>query len=123
MPTPGSNLLTTALGIICRESFDYIQFTGRTTNAIGYDERTYAEPVTITGSVQAVDRSHYTDNGLDFSKRHIQIWTDTNVEDLYRARSGDQIQWNGNRYEVLSETDWHPIDGWNNFIAVEVPTP
>jgi len=123
MQVPGSNILDDAFECIDCEDFQFYRYEGKTTNTIGLDVRTYAAPVTVTGSIQAVDRSYYADNGLDFTKRHIQVWTTTDIEDLYRARSGDQIQWNGERWEVLSETDWIPIDGWNSFIAVQVPTP
>ena len=123
MAVPGSNLLTAALELICPEPFQLYRYQGKTTNDIGYDVRTYAAPITIRGSIQAVDRAYYAEQGLDFNKRHIQVWTETEVEDLYRARSGDQIAWEGQRWEVLNESDWFPIDGWNSFVAVQVPTP
>ena len=123
MAVPGSNLLTSALSLICRTSFQYVKFQGITTNAIGLDERTYADPVTISGSVQDVDVSDFSELGLDFSKSHIQVWTETNVDSENRETSGDQILFNNRRFEVMGETDWHPVDGWNHFIAVEVPTP
>ena len=122
MAVPGSNLLTAALEVICPETFQLYRYQGKTTNVIGLDVRTYTAPLTIRGSVQAVDRAYYAEQGLDFNKRHVQVWTESEVDDLYRARSGDQIQWQGERWEVISETDWFVIDGWNSFIAVQVPT-
>ena len=123
MATPGSNLLDDALTLICPDSFQYYRFMDIQTNGIGLDVRRYAPPTSVRGSVQAVDRSLYADAGLDFSKRYLQIWTSTDVSDLYRARAGDQVQWEGSRWEVTSENDWHPMDGWNSFLAVQVPTP
>ena len=121
--TPGSNLLTDAFELICTEPFDYYRFTGIETNAAGIDVRAYAAPVTVQGSVQPVDRSEYDDMGLDWTKRYIQVWTDQNVDDLYRERAGDQIGRHGFRWEIQSENDWHEIDGWNSFTAVQVPVP
>ena len=123
MIVPGSNLLSDALECIDCETFQFYQYQAKTTNTIGLDVRTYAAPVTATGSIQPVDRSYYADAGLDFTKRHIEVWTETDTEDLYRARSGDQIGWEGERWEVVSETDWFPVDRWNSFVAVQVPTP
>ncbi len=123
MAVPGSNLLTTALGLICPEPIQFYQFTGFATNAIGYDVRTYAAPTTVMASVQAVDRTQYSEAGLDFNKRHIAVWASQDIDDLYRGRAGDQIGWQGVRWEVLSESEWHPIDGWNNLIAVQVDEP
>ena len=122
MNIPGSNLLTDALEVICRQSFQYYSYQSRIINEIGKNVRTYAPPVTITGIVQAVDRSLYSDSGLDFNKRYIQVWTDTDTGDLYRDRAGDQIQFNNARWEITSENDWFPVDNWNSFLAVEVPT-
>ena len=117
---PGSNLLTTALELICAEPFDYIEYTGTSVNEIGFDVRTYAAPVTVRGSVQAVDRTEYDQLGLDWTKRYIRIWTETDIDDLYRDRAGDQVRWHNLLWEVQSEDDWHPIDGWNSFTAVQV---
>lgn len=121
--TPGSNQLTDAFELICPEPFDYYRFTGMTTNAVGIDVRSYAAAVTARGSVQPVDRSKYGEMGLDFTRRYIQVWTDTDVMDLYRERAGDQIGWNSARWEIQSENDWHIIDGWNRFTAIQVPVP
>ncbi len=123
MSVPGSNLLSAAFDLICADSLPLYRYEGKTLNSIGYDVRTYSRPVTISGSVQAVDRNFYTAQGLDFSKRYVQVWTESNVDDIYRGRSGDQITWNGNRWEIMGENNWHPIDGWNSFLAVQVPTP
>lgn len=38
----------------------------------------------------------------------------------FRARAGDQIEFNRMRWQVIDDDDWNPIDGWDSFIAVEV---
>ena len=123
MAVPGSNLLTSALTIICRDSFQYLRFNTITTNEIGLDVRDYDQPITRSGSVQSVDVSDIKNMGLDFTKSYIQVWTETPVNAVERDRSGDQIIWNGRRFEIQGETDWNAVDGWNSFTAVEVPTP
>ena len=94
-----------------------------TTNEIGLDVRDYDQPITRSGSVQSVDVSDIKNMGLDFTKSYIQVWTETPVNAVERDRSGDQIIWNGRRFEIQGETDWNAVDGWNSFTAVEVPTP
>ncbi len=71
---PGANILTTALSIIAKQSFSYYQFQSRTPNAIGQDVATYAEPITLTGSVQPVPRTLYQDYGLDFQRNYINVY-------------------------------------------------
>ena len=120
---PSSNLLNDALTLVCPVPFDLYQFTGKTTNAIGYDVRTYADPIVAMGSIQAVDRKFYEQYGLDFNKRHIQVWSSTDIEDIYRSSAPDQIGWDSRRWEVVGETEWFQIDGWQSVVAVEVPIP
>ncbi len=118
---PSSNLLNDALTLVCPEPFLLSRFNGTTTNDIGVDVRTYETPFVSQGSIQPVDRKFYEQFGLDFNKRHIQIWSSTDIEDIYRGRSGDQIGWNLRTWEVVGETEWFEIDGWQTIIAVQVP--
>jgi hypothetical protein len=117
---PGLNLLTHALRQIHPQKLDLYRFVGSTTNAIGNQVRQYAEKVTVSGSVQAVERKFYSDMGLDFNRRYISIWTTTDVEDSEREKAGDQLRWNSNRWEVVGETEWFEMDGWNTVLAIEV---
>ena len=41
---------------------------------------------------------------------------------FFRGKSSDQMEHNGRRYQLVDEDDWHPIDGWDSFLAVEVAT-
>ena len=114
------NLLNRALKRVGSQTVQYMRFSGRTTNEIGLDVSTYAEPVNITGSVQAVPRSTYEQLGLDFQKRYIMIYTSAPVVDLQRDVSGDKISVGGKSYQVVSATDWLMMDGWQSVLCVEV---
>ena len=117
---PGTNLLRQAQTLIRPTTVTYFQFMGRTTNTIGQDVSSYAPGVAISANVQAVKRAFYQRMGLDYTKRYIEIWTTTDTVDLYRDRAGDQIEWEGRRYELMNEEEWTPIDGWNSALAVDV---
>lgn len=120
MNVPGSNLLLSAFSLICPEPFSLRKFVSRETNEIGLDVTTYAEPVELLGSVQAVDARFYGEFGLDFEKNYIHIWTASDITNLQRLTAPDVIDWHSKRWEVVSDNDWFPVDGWKNFIAVEV---
>lgn len=120
MTVPGSNLLNQALKVIGRQTFQWAAFQSRATNAIGYDVAVFDAPVTITGSVQPVPLNLYEQYGLDFQKRYINIYAPFNIRDIGRDRTGDQITWGGKTYQVLSDTPWHSLDGWNQSLCVEV---
>lgn len=117
---PGANVLRQALTVIRADTVQYYRFIGRTTNPIGLDVSTYAASVDIEASVQAVPRSQYQRLGLDYVKRYIALWSVSDINDLSRGSSGDQLGYNGRRYELINEEDWTLIDGWNGTLAVEV---
>jgi len=117
---PGGNLLNQAFALIGQNAFDYYKYTGRTVNTIGLYESAFDLPVTLSGSIQAVSRSVYQNLGLDFQKQYITIFVSSNVIDMARGRSGDEIAWNGRRYQLANEMNWYEVDGWTSFMAVEI---
>ncbi len=114
------NLLNQALSIIPRQAFTYYAFTSRVTNDVGYDVPSYADPETLYGSVQAIPRSTYQFQGLDLQKNFINVYVSKEVIDIGRDVSGDQIVFNGKRFQCESATDWYGIDGWLCILCVEV---
>jgi hypothetical protein len=109
------------MSIIGKQSFQYLKFTGRTTNAAGLDVATYAPAVTLRGSVQAVPRSVYQNMGLDFQKNYVNIYVSQEILDITRDVSGDKISFNGKLFLCLSKTAWYAMDGWDNILCVEIP--
>lgn len=116
---PGSNLLATALSVIGAPSVTYYRYAGRDRNAIGQMVSAYSQE-TRSGSVQAVPRNMYEALGLDFQKNYVWFYAVGSTQDIGRDVSGDQFDFNGRKYEILSLTDWTPIDGWNGALAVQV---
>lgn len=115
------NVLTMALALIPRSTFEVLEWVENTTDDRGIMVDTYAEPVVNVGHVQAVNRSAYQALGLDFQKRYIKVFTDsTPVGDLYRDRSADIIVWNGQQYKATSTSDWMVLDGWQRITAVAI---
>jgi hypothetical protein len=117
---PGSNLLRAALGVIRPQGFQLERFTGRETNAAGYQVPAYADAVTVSGSVQAVPRAMYQNLGLDLSKEYISVYTSEDIKTVERDGAGDRIVWNGWRFVCESPTDWRAQDGWRQILAVRV---
>ena len=117
---PGGNLLKKAFKIIDKDTFIYRQFKSRTTNSIGIDVPEFEDDVELKGSVQAVPRKLYQEHGLDWKKKYITIYSSDTIEGVDRDTSGDRIIFNGKLFQVLDETNWIPIDGWNGVMCVEV---
>lgn len=119
--TPGANLLISALSIIQPQPFEYLKFAGRTTNDIGIDVPSFDPSETMTGSIQAVSRTLYQVMGLDWKKNYIVIYSVGAITGVERDSSGDRVRFNGKTFQVLSENDWQPMDGWQGSLCVEIP--
>ena len=122
MNVPGSNLLSQAFTILCNTEYQYYQYRDKVTNRYGIDIIQYEPPVTLRGSIQPVGQDIYHERGLDFKKTYIEIWSEQDTNGFFRGRSSDQIEYNNRRFQLVDETNWHPIDGWDSFLAVEVVT-
>lgn len=120
MIVPGSNLLNMAFNLIAQQPFDYYRYEGRTTNSIKQYVANYADPVAVTGSVQPVARNLYQQLGLEWQKAYIIIYASRDILDVGRDDSGDQIEFENDRYNVLSIAPWFGIDGWAQALCVKV---
>ena len=117
---PGSNLLNMAFRIIAKQSITYYQYTGRALNDIGEDVTQYAPARQIPGSFQPVPRQLYESYGLDFQKSYFTFYTSNGLLDVQRDVSGDQIAFQGHRYQCESNNEWFGLDGWVGVLCVEI---
>ena len=115
---PGSNLLQMALRVIAPQSLKYYAFVSRSENEVGILESKYSLPTIVNGSFQAVPRSVYSFMGLDFSKQYFMFYASADINNLTRGSAGDKLEFKGKFFEVMSETAWHAIDGWNGIMCV-----
>ena len=117
---PGQNILNMALTVIARQAITYYQYSGRAQNSVGQDMTIYNQPITIVGSFQPVPRNLYQQYGLDFQKDYFTFYTSNNVIDVGRDVSGDQIAFNGQRFQCESDVAWFQMDGWVGVICVHI---
>lgn len=116
----GGNLLKLAMTVIPKQTVLYSQYTGKTTNGIGLDVNSYAAAVNITGSFQPVPRDKLQNMGLDYNKSYCNFYTSTPLADLERDGAGDRFVFGGKTYQVMSNTEWLNVDGWNGSLAVAI---
>lgn len=120
---PGSDILAMALTVIDATTVRLYEFTGRSTTAAGMRVATFADPVDIVGSLQPVPRAMYQQLGLDFNKNYVTFYSSKSIKDVTRDRTGDQLEYDGKRWQVESSNDWLSVDGWNGVLCVQVPAP
>jgi hypothetical protein len=123
MNVPGANLLALAQTVIRTQTIQYYAFVSRTNNTIGQFVSTFADPVAIQGSFQPVPRQKYAEFGLDMTKVYAWFYSTTTISDVNRDRAGDQLAFDGKRWEVSGANDWSATDGWNGVLVVQVKNP
>lgn len=119
---PGSNILKQALTLIAAQSIVYLAYVSRSLNEVGLLVPIYADPVTIRGSLQPVSQSLMQTLGLDMQRRYVKIFVPNSVVDITRDVSSDKFQFAGVIYQATSITQWIADDGWNEVMAVAVPS-
>lgn len=116
---PGGNLLNAALTLIASQGVRYFANTGQTDNGRGQLISAFAPGVDIAqGSVQAVPLTRYEVLGLDREKTYVSWFVSINALGVGRNRAGDEFEWNGGRYGIVGDTNWHAQDGWVSVIGV-----
>lgn len=115
---PGSNLLNMAFRVIAKETVLYYRDGGRTLNSIGQDITLYQPALELSGSFQPVPRKVYYLYGLDLQKSYYTFYASRDILDVNRDVSGDQISFNGQRFQCESANDWYAIDGWVGMLCV-----
>jgi hypothetical protein len=114
------NIYKRAAKIIKQDGFGYERFNGFTVNDIGLQIASYDVEIQLKGSVHAVSNSLAQTLGLDWKKKHIMIYGLNSILGVDRDYSGDIINFNGKRWQVLSENDWLATSDWTGVICVEV---
>ena len=119
MTIPGMNLYQVASRLIGKSAYTFFA-SNRALDDRGIWVSSFSAGVDLTDSIQAVQRSLYESLGLDLSKYYIMIYTDSPLLVVERDTSGDQIEFQSARYQLLSNTDWSPIDGWRGVLAIRL---
>lgn len=120
MAIPGQNLLNMAFRIIATQTIVYYQALGRLVNSVGQDVTEYNAGVNIRGSFQPVPKNLYELYGLDLQKTYYTFYAPYAISDIARDVSGDQIAFNGQRFQCESNNDWFAIDGWKGVLCIHI---
>lgn len=83
----------------------------------------------ITSGQLVFDSGDTFDGGKTFDGQLAAIgtasWTQhgtlvRGIKDVQRDTSGDQIAWDGSRWQLISKTDWRAQDGWIQVLCVRI---
>ena len=114
------NVLAMAQKIIPPVDILYYKFNTSTIDDYGAISPSFDTPITIKANVHPVPRSVYQEQGLDFNKQYISIFTQQQMFDLDRDNQSDKIEYLGEMYQLFNKSDWTYYNGWNSFKAVRI---
>lgn len=117
---PGQNLLNMALTVIAKQTVTYYAALDRQLGPTGLYITEYAPGAQVVGSFQPVPQKLYEQYGLDLQKEYFNFYASKNIIDVGRDVSGDQIAFQGLRYQCESNTEWFGEDGWNGILCIEI---
>lgn len=117
--TPGSNLLAAALRVIAPQAVQFYAYAGKSTRADGKQISTYAAPVTLYGSWQAVTSGDKAAYGLTLSSDYAVFYASTLFQNAVRDESPDQFVYAGRRWTVIARTGWFVMDGWDSVLLID----
>jgi len=120
---PGANVLNMAFRLIAKQTVLYYRYAGRVLNNVGQEVTSYDAPVQKQGSWQPVPQRLYKIYGLDFQKKYFTFYTPNEITNVSRDVSGDQIAYNGQRYQCVDNVDWFSLDGWDATLCVLIDSP
>lgn len=115
-----NNLLKKALKLIPPESYLYYEFLDETVNELGVSVPTYANPVSVSGSVQSPENSLYNQLGLSLDKNYKIFYGAISIKGNEVQPQPDRFLYDGKIYEVVKNSNWFNYDGWSGVLAVEL---
>ena len=115
-----TNLLQKALKLIPPETYQYRKFLDEQANAMGIKVPTYAEPVTISGSVQSPENSLYEQMGLSLEKNYKIFYGSVEIKGNEAQSQPDRFIYDNTIFETVKNSNWFNYDGWCGVLAVEI---
>lgn len=114
------NLQALASSVIPQQTVLHHRFVGNVTNDMGYNVPTYALPVAITGSFQAMTAQDAAKLGLSIRQVNATFYTSADIALAGEGTQPDRIEYGEKLYEVIGVTDFKAQDGWAQYVLVAV---
>lgn len=116
----GFNVLEAALNAIGRDGFSYLKFEGQQAGPSGFKRQTFAAPVVVLGSVQPMNSKDVMDRGLTDTESYIVARGSLTFLEGGRDVSSDQVEFSGDKYQVISVAPWNGQNGWSMAVCQKI---
>lgn len=109
---------TAVLG--CNKTFQYYRYQETIGDDMGRDVPRYADPKSVTGSVQAVSNKMYEQLGLDLNKNYKIIYSSELIQSIAEKIQPDRIVYDNRTFEVVENKNWYETNGYTKILIVEL---
>ena len=75
------------------------------------------------GSIQPLPRNLYQMYGLQFDRFYVTVYMPECATDVSRDTAGDQIEYQGNRFQAVQKVNWYTPNFWIAMLFVQVLPP
>lgn len=110
------NVLGAALSILPKQNITYQKFTGVRPNSIGILVNTYADPITVVGSIQPASDDTLYKLGIANTGDIFTCYLHGNLVSIADVQSNDiVVDADGNVYNIFRSDKWsrYPGQDWN----------
>ena len=109
---------TACLG--CNKQFEFLKYIETTIDDMGRDVPVFADPVLMTGSIQAVPNKMYEQMGLQLDKNYKTVFSLALIQSIAENIQPDRIVYNGLTFEVVENKNWYETNGYTKILVVEL---
>lgn len=117
------NLLDIAMGATnilgCNKPFIFLKWKENIIK-MGKDVPVFEEPITLTGSIQAVSNKMYEQLGLDLDKNYKTVFCSALMQSIAEEIQPDRIIYENRTYELVENKNWYETNGWTKALMVEL---
>ncbi len=104
----------------CNKQLEFYKYLGSVLDDMGRDVPAFADPVIITGSVQAVPNRIYEQLGLDLNKNYKTVFSTELLQSIAEGIQPDRLVYDSRTYEIVENKNWYETNGYTKILMVEL---
>lgn len=104
----------------CNKSFQFLKYARTTIDDMGRAVPEFDEPVSYTGSIQAVPNRLYEQLGLDLDKNYKTVFCPQLMRSLAEEIQPDRIVYENRTFEIVENKNWYETNGYTRALMVEL---
>ncbi len=116
----GSNIYKAATQLLTRRPYRLQRFDSRSVDEYGLITNNYLDPEDRLATMLAVSAKMVRKEGLDAKEKYLKLYDTVKFQQATRDKAGDLLFVFDEVFEIIAQSDWYEIDGWNWVMAVRI---